>query len=115
MCQRWHYNGVNDVLKNFDGPRAVTLQDGSVITLADLPAKNTMRWVASRKAAVVRGVLYGLIRVKAAQEHYGISNDEFQEWVKAVSLHGEAALRATAVQKYIHPRLFAYPRNISNR
>ena len=102
-------------LKKVDGPRAVTLQDGSVITLADLPAKNTMRWVASRKAAVVRGVLYGLISAKAAQERYGISNDEFQEWVKAVSLHGEAALRATAVQKYIHLRLFAYPRNISNR
>lgn len=90
-------------LKKVDGPRAVTLQDGSVITLADLPAKNTMRWVASRKAAVVRGVLYGLISAKAAQERYGISNAEFQEWVKAVSLHGEAALRATAVQKYLQP------------
>ena len=88
-------------LKKVDGPRAVTLRDGSVITLADLPAKNTMRWLASRKAAVLRGVLYGLISAKAAQERYGISNDEFQEWVKAVSLHGEAALRATAVQKYI--------------
>ena len=102
-------------LKKVDGPRAVTLQDGSVITLADLPAKNTMRWVASRKAAVVRGVLYGLISAKAAQERYGISNDEFQEWVKAVSLHGEAALRATAVQNIDNLRLFSYLGNISNR
>ena len=94
---------MNDVLKKVDGPRAVTLRDGSVITLADLPAKNTMRWLASRKAAVVRGVLYGLISAKAAQERYGISNDEFQELVKVVSLHGEAALRATAVQKYRQP------------
>jgi len=64
-------------LKKVDGPRAVTLRDGSVITLADLPAKNTMRWLVSRKAAVLRGVLYGLISAKAAQERYGISNDEF--------------------------------------
>tara|TARA_B110000090_G_scaffold44180_1_gene49546 strand:+ start:1945 stop:2292 length:348 start_codon:yes stop_codon:yes gene_type:complete len=115
MCQRWHYNGVNDVFEKFDGPRAVTLQDGSVITLADLPARNKMRLVASPKAAVVRGVLYRLISAKAAQERYGFSNDEFQEWVKAVSLHGEAAVRARAVQKYIHLRLSAYLRNIGNR
>ena len=102
-------------LKKVDGPRAVTLQDGSVITLADLPAKNTMRWVASRKAAVVRGVLYGLISAKAAQERYGISNDEFQEWVKAVSLHGEAALQATVVQNIYNLRLFSYLGNIGNR
>lgn len=102
-------------LKKVDGPRAVTLQDGSVITLADLPARNKMRLVASPKAAVVRGVLYRLISAKAAQERYGFSNDEFQEWVKAVSLHGKAAVRATAVQKYIHLRLSAYLRNIGNR
>jgi hypothetical protein len=48
-------------LKKVDGPRAITLPDGSVITLADLPPQNTRRWVASRKAAVVRGVIYGLI------------------------------------------------------
>ena len=102
-------------LKKVDEPLAVTLQDGSVITLADLPAKNTIRWVASRKAAVVRGVLYGLISAKAAQERYGIRNDEFQEWVKAASLHGEPALRETAVQKYNNLRLFSYIDDISKR
>lgn len=91
---------MNDVFEKVDGPRAVTLQDGSVITLADLPDKHTRRWVASRKAAVVRGVLYGLITAESAQRRYGISAEEFQEWVRAVSLHGEAALRATSVQKY---------------
>ena len=87
-------------LKKVDGPRAVTLPDGSVITLADLPPKNTRRWVASRKAAVVRGVIYGLISEENALENYEISSDEFQEWVQAVSLHGVGALKATSLQKY---------------
>ena len=43
-------------LKKVEGPRAVTLPDGSTMTRADLPPENTRRWVASRKAAVVRGV-----------------------------------------------------------
>ena len=90
-------------LKKVDGPRAVTLPDGSVITLADLPPRETRRWVASRKAAVVRGVLYGLISEENALKNYGISTEEFHEWVRAVSLHGEAALKTTSLQKYRQP------------
>jgi len=78
----------------------VTLADGSVITQADLPPAATRRWVASRKAAVVRGVVYGLISKDDALARYGLSDDEFIEWVRAVSTHGEAALKATMVQKY---------------
>ena len=87
-------------LKKVEGPRAVTLADGSVMTLADLPDPGTKRWVASRKAAVVRGVLYGLIGQDAALSRYGLSAEEFQEWVRAVSLHGEDALKATALQRF---------------
>ena len=77
------------------------LQDGSVITLADLPDKHTRLWVALRKAAIVRGVLCGLITAESAQRCYGINAEEFQEWVRAVSLHGKASLRVTSVQKYM--------------
>ena len=87
-------------LKKVDGPRAVTLPDGTVLTQADLPPPNTRRWVASRKAAVVRGVLYGLITQEAALDRYGLSAEEFTEWVRAVSEHGEDALKATSVQRY---------------
>ncbi|MCZ4351467.1 DUF1153 domain-containing protein [Roseovarius aestuarii] len=87
-------------LKKVDGPRAVTLPDGRVMSQADLPPANTTRWVASRKLAVVRGVLYGLISQDEACRRYGLSDDEFQEWVRAVSLHGEDALKATALQLY---------------
>lgn len=87
-------------LKKVDGPRSVTLADGSVMTRADLPPAQTRRWVASRKAAVVRGVLYGLISQDEAQKLYAISAEEFREWVQAVTLHGEEALKATALQKF---------------
>ena len=87
-------------LKKVDGPRAVTLPDGTVFSKADLPPQETRRWVASRKLAVVRGVIYGLLTQDEALERYAISNDEFMEWVRAVSLHGEEALKATALKKY---------------
>ena len=90
-------------LKKVDGPRAVTLPDGSVMTRADLPPADTTRWVASRKAAVVRGVLSGLIARQEALERYALSEEEFDEWLRAVSAHGPEALKATAVQKYRQP------------
>jgi len=90
-------------LKKVDGPRAVTLPDGTVMTLSDLPPATTVRWVASRKAKVVRGVLYGLITQSDALKRYGISDDEFREWLVAVSEHGEQALKATALKKYRQP------------
>lgn len=90
-------------LKKVDGPRMVRLPDGSHMTRADLPAPETRRWVASRKAAVVRAVLYGLMSEGEALETYGLSQDEFHEWKTAVQRHGEAALKATALQKYRQP------------
>ncbi len=90
-------------LKKVDGPRAVTLPDGTVMTRADLPPADTKRWVASRKLAVVRGVLSGLISREAALERYALSNEEFDEWLRAISTHGFDALKATAIQKYRQP------------
>lgn len=89
-------------LKKVDGPRAVTLPDGTVMTRADLPSAGTTRWVASRKARVVRGVLYGLINQADAMRLYGLSEEEFHGWVAAVAEHGEEALKATTLKKYRH-------------
>jgi len=89
-------------IKRIDGPRAVTLPDGSIMTRADLPAETTRRWVASRKAAVVRAVRYGLITLDEAKARYGLSDEEFDGWASAVAEHGEQALKATALQKYRH-------------
>ena len=90
-------------LKKVDGPRAVTLPDGKVMTRADLPPRDTRRWVASRKLAVVRGVVYGLISQSEAQARYGLSKDEFNEWVSALSQHGEEALKVTNLKIYRQP------------
>ena len=90
-------------LKKVDGPRAVRLPDGTIMTRADLPSAKTRRWVASRKAAVVRGVRHGLISHEDALATYGLSVEEFLEWETAIDRHGEAALKATQIQKYRQP------------
>ncbi len=87
-------------LKKVNGPRAVTLPDGTVMTRADLPDPGTRRWVASRKAAVVRAVEGGLITRGEAMNAYGLSEEELRSWHAAVEKHGEAALKATLIQRY---------------
>lgn len=90
-------------LKKIDGPRAVKLPDGTMMTRADLPPANTRRWVASRKASVVKAVAHGLITESEALETYALSGEELAEWKSAVEKHGEAALKATALQRYRQP------------
>ncbi|WP_343078927.1 DUF1153 domain-containing protein [Ostreiculturibacter nitratireducens] len=87
-------------LKKVDGPRAVTLPDGTILTRADLPPAETRRWVASRKAKVVKAVACGLMTLKEALQRYELSEEEFELWRKAVETHGERALKVTAIQKY---------------
>ncbi|TNC69489.1 DUF1153 domain-containing protein [Rubellimicrobium roseum] len=90
-------------LRKVDGPRSVTLADGKVMTRADLPPPDTRRWVASRKAAVVRAVETGLISRGTALSTYGLSEEELDEWIEAVTAHGVGGLRATWLQKYRQP------------
>jgi hypothetical protein len=92
-------------LKKIDGPRAVTLPDGSIMTRADLPDPKTKRWVASRKAAVVRGVSGGLITKDDALKTYGLTEEELESWSDAVLTHGEAALKTTSLQRYRQPKV----------
>jgi hypothetical protein len=87
-------------LKKVDGPRQVTLPDGTSLSRADLPPDCTRRWVASRKAIVVKAVLSGLISEAEALERYALSQEEFSQWRHAVETHGEKALRVTTLQKY---------------
>jgi hypothetical protein len=87
-------------LKRVNGPRTVTLPDGTTMSRSDLPPVDTRRWVASRKAAVVKGVDSGLITAEEACARYNLSDEELAGWRKASGTHGEAALKATSVQKY---------------
>jgi hypothetical protein len=87
-------------LKRVDGPRQVTLPDGTILTRADLPDPATRRWVASRKAIVVKAVAFGLISDSEARERYDLSEEEFALWREAVMRHGIDALKVTTIQKY---------------
>ena len=87
-------------LKRADGPRQVTLPDGSILSRADLPPPNTRRWVASRKATVVKAVVHGLLTQKEALERYALSEEEFGFWCRAVEKHGVKGLKVTAIKKY---------------
>lgn len=71
------------------------LPDGQVMSMADLPERDTRRWVASRKAAVVRGVAHGLITRSEAMERYRLSEEELAKWVRLEAESGTSGLRAT--------------------
>jgi hypothetical protein len=74
--------------------------DGKRITRADLPPVDTKRWVARRKATVVKAVEGGLITLEEACRMYGLSEEEFSSWRDALSTHGVNALRTTALKRY---------------
>ena len=87
-------------IKRVDGPRQITLPDGTHLSRADLPPADTRRWVASRKAVVVKAVVYGLIPEAEALERYALSEEEFALWRRAAERHGDQGLKVTAIQKY---------------
>ena len=74
--------------------------DGSPLTIADLPPKNTRRWVIRRKAEVVAAVRGGLLSLDEACDRYKLTNDEFLSWQQSIDRHGLAGLRTTRIQQY---------------
>jgi len=74
--------------------------DGSPLTLADLPASNTRRWVIKRKAQVVAAVRGGLLSLEDACSRYRLTLDEYLNWQQSIDSHGLAGLRTTKIQNY---------------
>jgi hypothetical protein len=74
--------------------------DGSPLTLADLPASNTRRWVIRRKAQVVAAVRGGLLSLEDACSRYRLTVDDFLNWQQSINSHGLALLRTTKIQDY---------------
>lgn len=66
--------------------------------LDDLPPADTRRWVARRKALVVRAVRDGRLSFEDACRRYNISHEEFLSWEKAIDRYGVAALRVTQLR-----------------
>ena len=83
-------------------PRAkyVIGPDGSPLTIADLPAPGTKRWVIRRKAEVVAAVRSGTISLEDACNRYKLSMEEFLSWQRLIDSHGLAGLRVTRLQDY---------------
>lgn len=74
--------------------------DGSPLTIADLPAPSTRRWVIRRKAEVVAAVRGGLLTLEEACERYTLTVEEFLSWQMSIDRHGLAGLRTTRIQDY---------------
>ena len=79
-------------------PRTVMLEDGSVLTLADLPS-GTERWVARRKAIVVEAIGHGLLSRDEAIERYRLTEEELDGWISSASRLGLAGLKIKAIKK----------------
>ena len=92
-------------IKKVEGARTARLPDGSMMSRSDLPPANTRRWVASRKAAVVRGVACGLISRTDAIKKYSLSEEEFESWCRAVLLLGERGLKSKGLEELRKPEL----------
>ncbi|MBX9682401.1 MAG: DUF1153 domain-containing protein [Hyphomicrobium sp.] len=80
--------------------RYVIGPDGSPLTVADLPPRDTKRWVIRRKAEVVAAVRGGLLSMEEACERYTLTVDEFLSWQRSIDQHGLPGLRATKIQTY---------------
>jgi hypothetical protein len=91
-------------LRKIDGPRAVKLPDGTMLTRADLPPtrRPAAGWPAARRWWSRRS-RHGLISMKEALDRYALSEEEFEAWRRAVHHHGLNALKVTALQKYRQP------------
>jgi Protein of unknown function (DUF1153) len=100
-----------------DNVRLYSLLDSEILTRAsvtpmDLPAPDTKRWVARRKAVVVNAVRSGAISLEEVCRRYELSVEEFFAWQRAIDTHGVAGLRVTRLQIYrdTPPARLAKPR-----
>ncbi len=65
-----------------------------------LPPADTKRWVASRKADVVRAIREGVVSRIEACTRYRLSDEELRLWERAIDAAGTPGLRVTRVQIY---------------
>ena len=87
-------DAIVKIVKTAFGP------DGSMLTLASLPAADTKHWVARRKAEVVVAVESGLLSLNEACERYNLTVWEFLSWQRAIQRYGVDGLRASRAQQY---------------
>ena len=67
---------------------------------SDLPPPDTVRWVARRKAQVVKAIRDGRISTQRACRLYSLTEEELQAWEDAFEAHGLAGLSTTKLQRF---------------
>ncbi len=82
-----------DAMKHPDDHEAMLLRD-------ELPPVTTTRWVARRKAAVIKAIEAGMLTRAEACARYRISEAELRLWERALAAAGVPGLRVTRVQIY---------------
>src|SRR5947199_5869140 len=88
--------------------------DGSPLTIADLPPRDTKRWVIRGKAEVVAAVRGGLLSLEEACIRYALTAEEFLSWQYSIDRHGLEGLRTTRIQQY-RSRAEPDPNNVVSR
>lgn len=83
-----------------DGQRADRENTIEASAIDSLPAVDTNRWVARRKAAVLDAIVAGVLTRAEACARYSISEAELRLWERAVACAGIPGLRVTRVQIY---------------
>lgn len=73
--------------------------DGERMTIDDLPAPETRRWVPRRKARVVAAVEGGLISEEEAFKRYAITEEEYETWKAAMGKFGMRGLCVTQINR----------------
>ena len=73
-------------------PDLTALAGRKPLTIAELPAPGTKRWVARRKAEVVVAVEGGLLSLEEACRRYSLTIDEFLSWQILIDECGLAGL-----------------------
>ena len=90
----------NNMTEPYRPKKYVIRPDGSPLTIADLPAPGTTRWVIRRKAEVVAAVRGGLLSLEEACSRHMLTVEEFLAWQRLIDRHGLAGLRTTRIQQY---------------
>lgn len=73
---------------------------GERLTVETLPPKDTIRWVARRKAQIVAAVNGGLLSLDEICDRYALTIEEYASWQRAFDTSGLPGLRATKIQAY---------------
>ncbi len=81
-------------------PQSVVGPNGMPLSLETLPAPDTCRWVARRKAEVVTAVRAGLLTLEEACDRYNLTEEEFGAWERAIDKFGMGGLRVTRIQDF---------------